>query len=65
MTTPTRLWIMLTALVFLLIGLGIEKAFLFAQTERARRMAERELAAEVSAQRGSVSQGRHRDVRAA
>ena len=35
--------IMLCALAFLLIGLGIEKAFLFAQTERARRMAEREL----------------------
>jgi serine phosphatase RsbU (regulator of sigma subunit) len=34
---------MLCALAFLLIGLGIEKAFLFAQTERARRMAEREL----------------------
>ena len=31
------------ALVFLLIGLGIENALLFAQTERARKMAEREL----------------------
>jgi serine phosphatase RsbU (regulator of sigma subunit) len=31
------------ALAFLLIGLGIEKAFLFAQTERARKLAEREL----------------------
>jgi len=37
------LLIMLTALVFLLIGLGIENAFLFAQTERARKFAEREL----------------------
>jgi serine phosphatase RsbU (regulator of sigma subunit)/CHASE2 domain-containing sensor protein len=31
------------ALAFLLIGLGIERALLFAQTERARKMAEREL----------------------
>ena len=31
------------ALAFLLVGLGIEKALLFAQTERARKMAEREL----------------------
>lgn len=37
------LLIMAFALVFLLIGLGIEKAILFAQTERARKMAEREL----------------------
>lgn len=37
------LLIMLCALAFLLIGLGIEKAFLFAQTERARKIAEREL----------------------
>ena len=37
------LLIMLYALAFLLIGLGIEKAFLFAQTERARKIAEREL----------------------
>jgi serine phosphatase RsbU (regulator of sigma subunit)/CHASE2 domain-containing sensor protein len=35
--------IMLSALGFLLIGLGIEKALLFSQTERARRIAEREL----------------------
>ncbi|CAB1080270.1 Serine phosphatase RsbU, regulator of sigma subunit [Olavius algarvensis Delta 1 endosymbiont] len=35
--------IMSTALAFLLIGLGIEKALLFARTERARKMAEREL----------------------
>jgi serine phosphatase RsbU (regulator of sigma subunit)/CHASE2 domain-containing sensor protein len=33
----------LCALVFLLVGLGIENAILFAQTERARKMAEREL----------------------
>ena len=37
------LLIILSALAFLLIGLGIEKALLFAQTERARKMAEREL----------------------
>jgi serine phosphatase RsbU (regulator of sigma subunit) len=37
------LLILLCALAFLLIGLGIEKALLFAQTERARKMAEREL----------------------
>jgi sigma-B regulation protein RsbU (phosphoserine phosphatase) len=34
---------MLCALGFLLIGLGIEKAILFAKTERARKIAEREL----------------------
>ncbi len=37
------LLIMLCALGFLLIGLGIEKAILFAKTERARKIAEREL----------------------
>jgi serine phosphatase RsbU (regulator of sigma subunit) len=37
------LLIIVFALAFLLIGLGIEKALLFAQTERARKMAEREL----------------------
>ncbi|CAB1055978.1 Serine phosphatase RsbU, regulator of sigma subunit [Olavius sp. associated proteobacterium Delta 1] len=37
------LLIILCALAFLLIGLGIENALLFAQTERARKMAEREL----------------------
>jgi len=37
------LLIILSALAFLLIGLGIEKALLFAQTERARKVAEREL----------------------
>ena len=37
------LLIILSALAFLLFGLGIEKALLFAQTERARKMAEREL----------------------
>jgi sigma-B regulation protein RsbU (phosphoserine phosphatase) len=35
--------IIVFVLAFLLIGLGIEKALLFAQTERARKMAEREL----------------------
>ena len=35
--------ILLSALGFLLIGMAIEKALLFAQTERARRLAEREL----------------------
>jgi serine phosphatase RsbU (regulator of sigma subunit)/CHASE2 domain-containing sensor protein len=35
--------IILSALALLLIGLGIEKALWFAQTERARKMAEREL----------------------
>jgi CHASE2 domain-containing sensor protein len=37
------LLIIVFVLAFLLIGLGIEKALLFAQTERARKMAEREL----------------------
>ena len=37
------LLIMLWALGFLLIGMGIEKALLFAKTERARKLAEREL----------------------
>jgi len=37
------LLIMSIALAFLLIGLGIEKALIFAQTERARKVAEREL----------------------
>jgi sigma-B regulation protein RsbU (phosphoserine phosphatase) len=35
--------IMASALAFLLIGLGVERALLFAQTERARKLAEREL----------------------
>ncbi len=35
--------VMLCALSFLLIGMGIEKALLFARTERARKIAEREL----------------------
>ena len=37
------LLMMLCALIFLLIGMGIEKALLFAKTERARKIAEREL----------------------
>ena len=37
------LLIMLWTLSFLLIGMGIEKALLFAKTERARKIAEREL----------------------
>ena len=37
------LLMMLCALSFLLIGMGIENALLFAKTERARRIAEREL----------------------
>ena len=37
------LLMMLCALSFLLIGMGIEKALLFAKTERARKIAEREL----------------------
>ena len=37
------LLVMAITLAFLLIGLGIEKALIFAQTERARKMAEREL----------------------
>ena len=37
------LLILLCALGFLLVGLGIEKAILFAKTERAQRIAEREL----------------------
>jgi serine phosphatase RsbU (regulator of sigma subunit)/CHASE2 domain-containing sensor protein len=37
------LLIMLCTLAFLLIGLGVEKAFLFARMERARKIAEREL----------------------
>jgi serine phosphatase RsbU (regulator of sigma subunit)/CHASE2 domain-containing sensor protein len=37
------LLIIASALAFLLIGIGVEKALLFAQTERARKMAEREL----------------------
>ena len=35
--------LLLTAMTFLLIGLGIEKAVLFARSERARRIAERDL----------------------
>ena len=41
----TRPWlIMICGLGFLLIGMGIENALLFARTERARKIAERELA---------------------
>ncbi len=36
--------LLLTAMIVLLVGLGIEKAVLFARSERARRIAERDLA---------------------
>jgi sigma-B regulation protein RsbU (phosphoserine phosphatase) len=40
---PRSLFLILCTLTLLLIGMGIEKALLFAESERARRIAEREL----------------------
>jgi serine phosphatase RsbU (regulator of sigma subunit) len=37
------LWLLFSTLILLLIGLGIEKAVLFARSERARKIAERDL----------------------
>jgi sigma-B regulation protein RsbU (phosphoserine phosphatase) len=42
-TFTRTLFLFSCTLILLLIGLGIEKALLFAETERARRLAEREL----------------------